>query len=133
MPRVNKQYFFCTLLKLLLELNCGTKTVFCRLKLKEADLDSTNHKLLSADAQISQQQARINEAVSQRRYWEDEFNVIITSKVNSKVKFISSTYKFLHRNSRRSWMGWLRHWPPQRRTWMRKLWLVSIWRTDCRA
>lgn len=65
-----------------------------KLKLKEADLDSTNHKLLSAEAQISQQQARINEAVSQRRYWEDEFNKL-KKELDGMAKTLATTKKNL--------------------------------------
>jgi len=32
-------------------------------------------KLLSAESQVNELQARLNDAVNQRRHWEDEYNV----------------------------------------------------------
>ena len=46
-----------------------------RLKTKERDLTVNEKKLLSAESQVSELQARLNDAVNQRRYYEDEYNV----------------------------------------------------------
>jgi len=46
-----------------------------RLRAKESDLAATEKKLLSAESQVNELQARLNDAVNQRRHWEDEYNV----------------------------------------------------------
>jgi len=46
-----------------------------RLRAKEADLATSEKKLLSAESQVNELQARLNDAVNQRRHWEDEYNV----------------------------------------------------------
>lgn len=46
-----------------------------RLRAKEADLTVCEKKLLSAESQVNELQARLNDAVNQRRHWEDEYNV----------------------------------------------------------
>jgi len=45
------------------------------LRAKEADLTVCEKKLLSAESQVNELQARLNDAVNQRRHWEDEYNV----------------------------------------------------------
>ena len=53
-----------------------TGCVVCvRLRAKEAELTATEKKLLSAESQVNELQARLNDAVNQRRHWEDEYNV----------------------------------------------------------
>jgi len=49
--------------------------VCVRLRAKEADLTATEKKLMSAESQVNELQARLNDAVNQRRHWEDEYNV----------------------------------------------------------
>ena len=46
-----------------------------RLRSKEKDLGAAEKKLLAAESQVNELQARLNDAINQRRYWEDEFNV----------------------------------------------------------
>ena len=46
-----------------------------RLRAKEAELAVSEKKLLSAESQVNELQARLNDAVNQRRHWEDEYNV----------------------------------------------------------
>jgi len=38
-------------------------------------LSACERKLLSAESQVNELQARLNDAVNQRRHWEDEYNV----------------------------------------------------------
>jgi len=38
-------------------------------------LTATEKKLMSAESQVNELQARLNDAVNQRRHWEDEYNV----------------------------------------------------------
>jgi len=45
------------------------------LRAKEADVAASERKLLSAESQVNELQARLNDAVNQRRHWEDEYNV----------------------------------------------------------
>jgi len=49
--------------------------VYVRLRAKEGDLALCEKKLLSAESQVNELQARLNDAVNQRRHWEDEYNV----------------------------------------------------------
>jgi len=46
-----------------------------RLRAKEAEVSACEKKLLSAESQVNELQARLNDAVNQRRHWEDEYNV----------------------------------------------------------
>jgi len=46
-----------------------------RLRAKETDLTACEKKLMSAESQVNELQARLNDAVNQRRHWEDEYNV----------------------------------------------------------
>ena len=46
-----------------------------RLRAKDADLSACEKKLLSAESQVNELQARLNDAVNQRRHFEDEYNV----------------------------------------------------------
>lgn len=45
-----------------------------KLRVKEKELAASDSKLLAAESQVSDIQARLNDAISQRRYFEDEFN-----------------------------------------------------------
>jgi hypothetical protein len=46
-----------------------------RLRTKEKDLVVTEKKLLAAESQVNELQARLNDAINQRRHWEEEYNV----------------------------------------------------------
>ena len=46
-----------------------------RLKAKEAEVTASKKKLLSAESQVNERQARLNDAVNQRQHLEDEHNV----------------------------------------------------------
>jgi len=46
-----------------------------RLKAKEAEVTASKKKLLSAESQVNERQARLNDAVNQRQHLEDEYNV----------------------------------------------------------
>jgi hypothetical protein len=46
-----------------------------RLRAKEKDLALAEEKVLAAESQITELQARLNDTVNQRRHWEDEYNV----------------------------------------------------------
>lgn len=48
---------------------------FHRLRVKEKDLSTAENRLMSAESQVHDLQARLNDAVNQRRHWEDEYNV----------------------------------------------------------
>ena len=39
------------------------------------DLDATEKKLLAAEGQVGDLQARLNDAVNQRKHWENEYHV----------------------------------------------------------
>ena len=43
--------------------------------MKEKDLTTAESRLLSAESQVNDLQARLNDAVNQRRHFEDEYNV----------------------------------------------------------
>lgn len=45
-----------------------------KLRAKDADLSACEKKLLSAESQVNELQARLNDAVNQRRHFEDEYN-----------------------------------------------------------
>lgn len=45
-----------------------------KLRTKEKDLTVVEKKLLAAESQVTELQARLNDAVNQRRHWEDEYN-----------------------------------------------------------
>ena len=63
--------------------NRGMVFVCVRLRGKEAELTTCEKKLLSAESQVNELQARLNDAVNQRRHWEDEYNV---SSLNIHLK-----------------------------------------------
>jgi len=46
-----------------------------RLRTKEKDLGASEKKLLAAESQVNELQARLQDAINQRRHWEDEFSV----------------------------------------------------------
>jgi chromosome segregation ATPase len=45
-----------------------------KLRGKEKDLSATEGRLMAAESQVSELQARLNDAINQRRHWEDEYN-----------------------------------------------------------
>jgi len=57
---------------------CNWNMYFCfRLNGKEKDLSSLENRLMSAESQVNELQARVSDAVNQRRHFEDEYNVSI--------------------------------------------------------
>jgi hypothetical protein len=46
-----------------------------RLRAKEKDAATFESRLLAAESQVTELQARLNDAVNQRRHFEDEYNV----------------------------------------------------------
>jgi len=61
--------------KLLIHANGSFNAVIVRLRAKESELSASEKKLLSAESQVNELQARLNDAVNQRRHFEDEYNV----------------------------------------------------------
>jgi len=57
-------------------------------------------KLLSAESQVNELQARLNDAVNQRRHWEDEYNVSFSSDIHFTIVHIHTRAygQFLHRS-----------------------------------
>ena len=51
--------------------------LFCHCRYYRRDRDATNFekKLLAAEAQVNDLQARLSDAVNQRKHWENEYNV----------------------------------------------------------
>ncbi|ELU01357.1 hypothetical protein CAPTEDRAFT_182411 [Capitella teleta] len=50
----------------------------------ESSLESVERRLLAAESQVNELQARLNDAVNQRKHWEDEFNRL--KKENEQLK-----------------------------------------------
>ena len=46
-----------------------------RLRAKEKELAALENRLMSAESQANAMQSRMNDAIADRRKWEDEYNV----------------------------------------------------------
>lgn len=49
--------------------------ILFRLQASERELKDKDRRLLSAEAQVSDLQARLTDAVNQRKHWENEYSV----------------------------------------------------------
>ena len=47
--------------------------------MKDRDLQVAEKRLLGADAQVNELQARLNDTITQRKYWEGEYNVSLAT------------------------------------------------------
>jgi len=53
--------------------------IVCRLRVTEKELAVSDKKLMSAESQVNELQARLADAVNERRHWEEEYNVSFES------------------------------------------------------
>ena len=51
--------------------------VSCRYLALKRELEGKDRRLLSAESQVAELQARVTEAINQRKHWEAEYNVSI--------------------------------------------------------
>ena len=59
----------------------------CRWNSLKAELKDKDRRLLLAEGQVSDMQARLGEAVTQRKHWEAEYNVSKFSRHVHSVRF----------------------------------------------
>ena len=70
----------------------GEVACVCRFYRRDRDATNFEKKLLGAEAQVNDLQARLSDAVSQRKHWENEYNVSTThpqSGLGEKQTFIA--------------------------------------------
>jgi septal ring factor EnvC (AmiA/AmiB activator) len=59
-----------------------------RLRARDKELAALERKLVSAESQVNELQARLNDAINERRRFEDEINVGICSLMKLALLFI---------------------------------------------